>query len=388
MFEVDLRQQVTRYDPFMPNWGGPASCQMAMNGYPAGGSCYIQQTDIWNYIQAHNQEPKTWYSDPFAVTKALNDLCPPPNDGGWDDASDHDQQTVLFRVLSWMARYRFASLVCTFGHDYWAVVVYYQTADDPRTVDNTTLLRIGFYQVGDQLSQYQEVDGAVWTQSLSYWGVPCGVNAPCGQSWNNKFVAVGEPPKTKGQVHVEDVSRSGDKVISPKEAVSAAQSVVAERRRENSESLMRKLSGGRAGQPMLVRESTRTQTRTGRAASNVQYYVVPFREKHEVNKRGESLARFSVLVNAFTGRFEELAIFPQPVRYISEREVRTIASHNLGLSRADERKLQLELVSQPVQGYVSSSWPAWNVSTPKSSIAITQSGVLLGIMLNTALRGA
>lgn len=108
MFEVDLYSQVPFYFKEEWNWGGPAVCQMAMNGYPLGAtSCYIDQPQIWNYIQANNKEGGTgswgtgWYSDPYAVTKTLNDLCPPT--GQWIDVSDTDKEKVLYKLLRWMA---------------------------------------------------------------------------------------------------------------------------------------------------------------------------------------------------------------------------------------------------------------------------------------------
>jgi hypothetical protein len=154
MFEVDLKSQVpssSSYGPQNPDWGGPACCQMAMNGYPSGAtSCYISQTTIWNYIQANNKEGGTgpwgigWYSDPYAVTKALNDLCPPQH--RWVDVSDTNKETVLYTLFRWMANYEYASLICVFAHDYWITLVYYETSDDPRVVTNPTLHRIGWYE--------------------------------------------------------------------------------------------------------------------------------------------------------------------------------------------------------------------------------------------------
>src|SRR5260370_26754994 len=122
---------------------------MAMNGYPAGGNCNIDQTTIWNYIQANDQEPKAWYSDPYAVTKTLNDKCPPPNNGEWVDTSGTDQEKVLYTLLFWMAKFQFPSLVCLFGHDYWNVITYYETTDDPRVVFDPMLQKIGFYSPGN-----------------------------------------------------------------------------------------------------------------------------------------------------------------------------------------------------------------------------------------------
>lgn len=401
MFEVDLKNQVpssSSYGPQNPDWGGPACCQMAMNGYPPGAtSCYIGQTTIWNYIQANNKEGGTgpwgigWYSDPYAVTKALNDLCPPQHQ--WVDVSDTNKETVLYKLFRWMANYEYASLVCVFAHDYWSTLVYYKTSDDPREANNPTLDRIGWYEpyytsFGPQVD-YKEVDGSVWMTSPYYWGAPCGgfTNPLCGQIWKNKYVGIGEPPEAEGSVQVEKISRVGKELISPRDAAAIARRFLVERRRQESGFILQRMTDVRSARPMLVRELLPEQVKQA-TEEGVRYYLVPFRQRYEVDETGAPLARLSVLVNAYTGRFEELCVFPQPLRYLSERDALRIASRNLRLSRREVDGIEAELVFQPLRPYVSSALPAWRVTAQDKVFYVSQTGLVLGTLFYPTYRGA
>jgi hypothetical protein len=405
MFEVDLKSQVPKYGSDNPNWGGAACCQMAMDGYPSGAtSCYINQTTIWNYIQAHNKEPGYspsswdygWYADPYAVTKALNDLCPPQH--SWVDVSGTNKETVLYTLFRYMANYQYASLICTWMHDYWATLVYYKTSDDPRAVSNPTLERVGWYEpyysswLGGPQCDYKEVDGSVWMSAPTYWGLPCDqVNVAgeslCGQIWNNKWVGIGEPPEVEGSVQVEVVSRVGDTLISPADASGIAQKFVVERRREKSDFLQRRLTGARPAEPMLARELS-VGLEEQKREREVRYYIVPFTQGYEVDRTGACLARFSVLVNAYTGRFEQLCVFPRPVRYLSEEDVTQLLSRDLRLSPHEAQRFETELVFQPLHPYVSSALPAWQIAYEDLEFFVAQDGTILGTLNYPSLRGA
>lgn len=383
------------YDKNNPNWGGPACCQMAMNGYPSGGtSCYIDQTTIWNYIQAHNKEPGIgpwgigWYADPYAVTKTLNDLCPPEH--SWIDISGTDRDSVLYTLFRWMANYKYASLVCVFAHDYWDTLVYFRTSDDPRTVTNPTLEYIGWYEPGDFETLYKEVTGSVWKTSPFYWGQPC----PSGSLWNGKWVGIGEPPEVEGSVQVEIVPRVGDKLIRPEDAVQIAQKYLARRVQEKSEFSMRRFADLQPAEPMLVRELPMKREGEDSAEEEqesrekcVRYYLVPFSQKYEIDSFGERLARLSVLVNASTSRFEEICVFPRPVRYLSEREAQWIAGRNLGLGQRELRSMEIELVSQVLLPNVSTALPAWQVVVGDRVLFVAQTGRVFGSLHWPTYRG-
>jgi hypothetical protein len=291
-----------------------------------------------------------------------------------------------------MANYKYPSLICTFMHDYWAALVYYRTSDDPRTVTNPTLEKIGYYWPTPSGVQYQEVDGATWMNGPYNWGLPCnGVNSNgesmCGLIWNNHWIGIGEPPEVNGSVQVEAISRIGKILISPKEATGIARKYLTEIRREKSESLLGLLSGTQALHPMLVRELS-MYTEAQKIKQEVHYYIIPFVQKNEVNRRGAQLSKFSVLINAYTGRFEQLCVFPKPIHYLSEIDVIDIVRRDLRLSHSDLRKLTTELIFQPGGQLMSNALPVWLVTLEDRTLYLTQNGLILGTLLYPNLRGA
>ena len=366
-FIVDLRSQVTQYAAHQPNWGGAACCWMAMSAYPSGGpQCNVStdesstdptkitQTRIWNYIQTHNKEPGYnpsqwdygWWADPYAVTKALNDLCPPQY--SWIDVSDTDKNKVLYRLLRYMANYNYPALISTYNYGYWTLLVYYETSDDPRNVTNPQLIKIGYYYPRLGAVDYKEVDGATWMVAPAYWGAPCDQTnssgeSLCGNIWNNHWIGIGEPPEVEGSVQVESIVRAGEVRISPTEAIKIAQEFLTSPRGERPLILSQPLSSFKPFEPMLVRELPFEATGSSveqaqRTEEAVRYYIVPFtsylpsgcigifvklwrkllgqgeQRQSENMAGGAPLTSLSVFVNAHTGRIEGLSEFSQPVR--------------------------------------------------------------------------
>ena len=77
-------------------------------------------------------------------------------------------------------------------------------------------------------------------------------------------------------------------------------------------------------EPILTREERMPETKRPDIAP--QYYIVPFGFETEKGECGVPLARISVIINAFTGKFEEIAAFGKPVRYIPKKEANKIIS--------------------------------------------------------------
>ncbi|MFX1286648.1 MAG: hypothetical protein ACFFB5_23630 [Promethearchaeota archaeon] len=403
MFEVDLTEQVPHDDSYgtqEPDWGGPACCQMAMNGYPPNAtSCFIDQTTIWNYIQTNNKEGGTgpwgigWYSDPFAVTKALNDLCPPQHH--WVDVSDTNKEEVLFKLLRWMANYKYASLISPHLHDFWELIVYYKTSDDPRQMTNPTLEYIGLYVpyysewLGGPTVDYREIAGSAWMEGPYYWGLPCnglhGTSNTCGQEWYNKWVGIGEPPEEEGQIQVEKITRVGETFIKPEAAAERARKYIKERLRDKSRFLLKYFTGVQDSRPMLVSElSVKSPLKSPEGLPH--YYIVPFANKYEVSKFDYPKTKFSVLINAYTGQFEELCVFSRPVSYISEKKAIAIVKKNLDRNY-NLQNIQTEFVMTSMQPYVSSALPALRIKLEDKVVFVTQEGLIIGGMYYQTYRG-
>lgn len=277
-------------------------------------------------------------------------------------------------------QYRYPSPICLSSHDRWVILIDYRTSDDPRQVTNPTLERIGWR---DPEGLYENSPGDLFLEGSNRWGIPCNGQA-CGQIWNNKYVGIGEPPKEEGKVQAEKISRIGKKIISPGDAAFTARKFLREQQRERSDFLLKRLSGVRARRPMLVRELPLKQAKT---EVGVRYYLVPFAQRYEVDEVGTPLARLCVLVNAYTGRFEGLSVFPRPVRYLQQREALRIARKNMGPSSRNINRIETELVFQPLQTHVTNSMPVWRIATKDQELFVTQRGVVLGTLNYRTYKG-
>jgi hypothetical protein len=379
MYTEDLRGQVFEHPKEQPNWGGPACVQMAIRSYPSG-KCkyqYKKQPDIAKYIQAHSKEPTVWYADPYAITKALNDLCPPPN-GKWYDESSIDMKHALWTVLRWMTKYKYPALLCMPKADHWVLVAYYESLDDPTKVNFTDLSWIGYYEPGTSDTSITYVSGGVWSMPL-YWGLPC----PDGQLWKGKWIAVGEPPEEEGSIKVETVIRTGTSLISARDATILAQKFVVEHGGEPN-TIFGSINRPHAGRPMLVRELPLDPEER---LDHVRYYVIPFGDRFDIDETGTVAASFSVLVNAYTGVVEEVKVFSQPMRYLSERAAERIATGALRLRRGELAGMELELV-KPLWQYVSSAVPVWKVTHAEGFFFITQAGEVSAALYHPKLLGS
>lgn len=396
-FIMNLKKQVPLICQEKWGWGGAAVCQMAMAGYPPGAkSCSpksISQTTIWNHIQAHNKEPGYdpkwgygWSADPYAIANALNHFCPPQHK--WIDVSGANKQTVLYTLLRYIAKYKYPGLVCTFGHDYWVTVVYFKTSGNPTKVSTPTLKRIGFYGVGTLYSyytcNYHEVDGSVWLNGAEYWKYGCGQkisNMPepqCGKIWGGKWVAIAEPPDEDGQIRVAKISRTGKRVIGARSAAKIARDFLSERGREESADALGRFADLIAGEPMLVRElPVNPEERAEDRNEAPRFYVIPFASRHELDPAGQPLTQLSVLVNAYTGSFEQLCVFSEPVRYTSQDEAVRLAAKSLDLATRNIGQVQAELVFDPLQAHGSSALPDWRITAKQRTMLVTQDRVIV-----------
>ena len=68
-----------------------------------------------------------------------------------------------------------------------------------------------------------------------------------------------------------------------------------------------------------------------------------------------------MLVNAYAGRFEEIEVFGEPVRYLSEEEVINIIARSLGLKREEMKELKPTLMFQPSDITHIRLYPFWRI---------------------------
>ena len=111
------------------------------------------------------------------------------------------------------------------------------------------------------------------------------------------------------------------------------------------------------------------------------YYIVPFGIKGEYAEREALTARVCVLVNAYTGNFEEVTAFGKPMRYLAEEEVLEIVAAAMHTERKGLRDATLTLMFQPSDITHVRTWPFWKVIVGERTLYVDMLGKLYGKLL-------
>lgn len=294
-------------------WTGPATAKMVMEGYPSPpGPCAKDQDKIAQAIELANPEGG-WHSSPEGLKAAMTALCPPS--GSWIVEAQSDQAAVMYRVARLMRKFRYpvAALLDTppvgsEDQDHWVAIQGIQTDKDP-TVETAVQLQFVFYadpdvKWGTEIPKPPSilmVNGSIWNSRFKAVAKP-------GSTHDKKFVAVIEPPEGEGR------AVAGPRVLTgvPLPAQEALRRAVAALPALPLERVpgLDEIRRARPLTPLLV-----NRERGG-------YFLVPF-------STDGRLARFALLLNAYTGEVEEVGAVP-PGRWLKAQEVMPRISAKLG----------------------------------------------------------
>lgn len=142
----------------------------------------------------------------------------------------------------------------------------------------------------------------------------------------------------------------GEKIISPEKAIEYAKMWIEKRRLDKKTSykiLQRK--GIINFNPILVREQSKGEKVT-------DFYIVPFGLEKEIDR-----TRISIIVNAYTGEFEEIGSFGKPIRYLPEKEAIFIIAKAMGLNRTEIRDVEARMIFQPSKQTHIRIYPFWEI---------------------------
>jgi Papain-like cysteine protease AvrRpt2 len=376
MFTKDLSANVPLYGQEQCIWCGAASGQMARNGYPnPADRLFYAQVDVWNTIQVNNSTAPAdsgWATDPHGLTGCLQSLSNPPG-VHWVEFANSSRDAVLFDILYWMDQRSYPCPVLINQGGHWVVIVGYVTDVEPLAGSSPLLQTIYVHDpephnVGTN-STFSAAQwfGGPWNGAVIYTG-----------TWLNQYVAVIEPPMPKGRVRVRRVKRTGRKLLSPQQASVYARRWVEELglSRQDKYSLLTH-KDVTAGKPLLVREGVGRSERK----NSPHYYIVPYGFRRELAEEGSRLTRACVLVNAYTGAFEEITTFGKPIRYLSQEEALAIVAAALRRDSADLKRAEATLTFQPGDITHIRSYPFWCVTLGKRTVYVDQLGKLYGKFL-------
>lgn len=376
MFTRDLSANVPLYGQEQCIWCGAACGQMARNGYPnPADRLFYAQLNVWNTIQANNSTNPAdlnWATDPHGLTACLQALNNPAG-VHWAEFTNSNRDGLLFSVLYWMNVRQYPTPVLINQGGHWVNIVGYVTDVEPVAGSSPVLQTISIndpepHNVGTSstFSASQWFNGP-WNGAIVYSG-----------SWLNKYVAVIEPPLEKGKVLVREVKRTGNKLLSPKAAVEYATKWVAEFDLErHSQHVLLGRKDVTAAEPLLVREEP-----ARKGASRIpHYYIVPFGFRQEIAEGRAPLARASVLVNAFTGDFEELTAFGRPIRYLPKEEALAIATAAMQGDAKELKRAEATLAFRPGDITHIRAYPFWQITVGNRTVYVDQLGKFYGKFL-------
>jgi hypothetical protein len=361
-------------------WGGAAVGQMIMDGYPGvGNSIYYPQQTVWNSIQLYNStvEPDPWATDPLGLRETMMLLNPPL--GSWGIAANADKYEVLFQALYWMNINAYPVAALVDEGERWVVITGYETDIEPVDESDPTLISITLNDP-DPLNQGSTytMDGAVWLATA--WIAPVSAEG----TWEDQYVAVIEPPVAGGSVRVNPVDRNGGaekSIISSKQAVSWAQYWIGEQGLSQKEPYTDIDSTAIViREPLLVSEEIDEQLVAKKIAPF--YYIVPFGFDGKKELEAPKTSELYMIINAFTGKFEEIGKFGVPVTYLSEDKALDAVAAYLKLDREELKNVTTELVYKPSTITHLRSLPFFRVSVPgEPMLFVGQAGVVHPVII-------
>jgi hypothetical protein len=386
MYVKDVSGNVPLYGQEMCIWCGAASAQMSRNGYPnPPDRLFYTQLDLWNSIQANNSTDPAdagWATDPHGLRACLQAAANPAG-VHWAEFANASRDGLLFSTLYWMNRLEFPAptLVNQGGH--WVVIVGWTTDVEPVSGSSPVLQSIHYHD-----PEPHNVGSDTMMTAAQWYGGPWNGAVMYGGTWLNKYVAIVEPPLAKEQARVKQVRRTGNRLLTPAQAVAAARRWIEEHRLGEMPKyglLARK--GVEVLTPLLVREEppirpvgqharSRTKARTAKVP---HYYIVPFGVRGERSEGGSPLARVCVLVNGYTGAFEEVTSFGQPLKHLTEQEALNVVAAALRVARL--RGADATLMFQPGDITHVRTYPFWRVQVGQRILYVDQLGKLYGKLL-------
>jgi|GEM_PF-218504 len=330
------------------NWSGPATAQMIMEGYPSGG-CSVLQENVNNEIQTNKAE-MMWNADPKGMEKAMENLCPPA--GGWSIYHKATPEELMYWVARWMTinAYPVALVKDTDPGEHWVVIKRIRTDVNPTTA---TTVNLELVEINDPGSISDPVDPAGCTSIVfsgsAWYSQFQSVTLP-GSAYNGEYVAVIEPPEVKGRaLAVKEVMKG--RVITSKEALKYAAKWIKEYKLDEMESY-RILKEAKPSKPLLVNEKFGG------------YYIIPFTTSES--------APVAIIVNAYTGGFQEAGAFGTPVKYMSKENAVKTAIKYLREGKPEEAKA--ELIFKRGKQTSNRYFPLWKVTIDDRVLQINQSG--------------
>ena len=375
-FAYEVNLTIPQYGQELSYWSGPACAQMLLNGYPDPyPSIYYTQAEIWTCIQSHNSGEPGWATDPEGMQGALLELNPPPPGTTWGLKSFDIREDLMFQILYWMNDNSFAVTTLVNNGYHWVDVVGYVTDIEPLWGTDPELQEITIHNpwpIGS--GEISTMTGTVWYDTM--WENP--VENP--GTWQNKYVAIIEPPEIEGGVDVRRVDRRGSTAILAADALQFSQTWIEQLNLDLKDPSYAALTETETQylEPILVREEINFNIRKDERVP--YYYIIPYAAKNDnvisanKNESKPEYSSISVIVNAFTGDFEQVSSFGTPIKYLTEAEAIQAAAEFLKLEEVSIKGAEAEMVYLVSTITQSRAIPICRVDINGKTVYVDQSG--------------
>jgi len=326
-------------------WCGAAVGQMILEGYPAGVEHPHTQTHVWNRIQAHLDDlGVNWATDPDGLRDTLMELGGDPG-VNWAIHANPNAQSLTYTVAYWMTQRNYPTAVLVYGFQHWVAIVGIETDVNP--VGNTNV-NLQFIEIDDPGNPPCPTATSGGVKSLmsgtnwysNYWYTPGNIAA---SKWNGNYIAVIEPPLNEGKATAPSEVEKG-KVISGNTAKERALVLIKKLRLYEKD-------------PYTILRNTKPLNPLLVNADYKGYYIVPF--GYEEGK----LSQGAILINAYSGDFQEVGVFKKPIKYLPEDRAVKIAIDYICFGRA---RTKARLIFQPSEQTKSRFLPVWQITAKKT----------------------
>ena len=364
-YTVDLgtKNSIPSYCQEGLTWCGAAIGEMILEGYPGGVKYVHPQSYIMGRIQAHKDDTpaarKKWATDPDALRDTLQDLG---GGGGvsWRSEGNAQAQSLTYDVLYSMANTDYPAAALIFFGLHWIMIEKFVTDKDPRSNNPVELKTIGIVNPLKSPCPFagsgglrSVMVGSTWYASYLYSRFPVSI---IGSKWKGKYVAVaeGEAAPTIGMALAEMQPTEG-KVISNAAALKAARGAL------DNLDLLKNRPYDTLGQSdpldaLLVNLDENA------------YYIVPFAYADSTISIG------AVIVNAYSGQFQEAAVFPKPIRFLPKDEaIRLALGYVCNCSYPPESVLS-KLIFKPSDASQTRFLPVWQLVVGSEVVYVSQEG--------------
>ena len=311
--------------PVVPSWydGTTANQQYICN--ESGG---VWSGWMKDYHDTHSIPSP--YKHPDAVKEAIMELKEGAQ-GNFNVFHNTNASVVMHDMLYWIKEMDYPSATMKGGF-HWVLIYEYETDIEPTTDNTVVLQRISIIDPlcspcsdpANGGANIPDITADGWADN--YWNQ--GVQFWSGKPYHGEFVAVVEPPITKGRVKIKKpYIGKKEEIISIESAMKKAMEYVRERKLTKYK-ILNFMDQSSPQRPFLVEWPARKKF----------YYLVPF----STEKGGP--AKAVMILNAYNGNYQECGALCRPLSFVPYKEAVSLLLEKMGIKEYKRLTTSLKFV--------------------------------------------